>query len=136
MLRLYIRNLPPDSTYAFIKNFNAEVTEGVIQEAYFQSVDCPIGQKLESIGKLIEIYEYDTVWFKEMVAPSVETGTYLEKSFCLPNDVGRNESIISFGFSAAYYRDVMYPSTFIIGLTKIGGLLAVFQISLLLTYFH
>ena len=85
---------------------------------------------------MIEVEEYDTIWFRDWVDSTLTNRTFLDKSFCLPHDVHPNEAKINFGFSDTYYRNVRFPSNVVLGLTKIGGLFAIFQVSLFLTYYH
>ncbi len=108
MLRINLINLPQDSSYSLIKITNAEVTTAGIQFGYYKSVECEMGRELIALGKIVEIYEYDTIWFKELIEPKVIQASSFENSFCQHNHTSFDGTIIV-GVRGLYYRDIRYP---------------------------
>ena len=54
-----------------MRTSNAEVTTAGIQYGYFKSIQCEVGKELITLGKIVEFYNYDTIWFKELIQPKV-----------------------------------------------------------------
>ncbi len=42
-----------------------------LQNGYFKSIECEVGRQLVALGKIVELYDYDTIWFKELIEPEV-----------------------------------------------------------------
>jgi hypothetical protein len=94
-----------------------------------------VGEALIALGKIVEIYDYDTVWFKELIQPLVIQASFLDNSFCQPFDNSYDGSI-SFTLRGLYYRDIRYPKNVVTALSKIGGLAALLKIGIIMSYYH
>lgn len=133
-LFIEILNLPPGSKFNKNSMLKADVTQVGMQYRGYQTVDCPENSMLiETLG-LVELYDYDTILTKRWTAPRVELGAYPDNWYCTQHfDVGTN---VIFYINKVYNRSSRYPDSIVDGFTKIGGLLAIFRIGILLSFFH
>jgi hypothetical protein len=83
---------------------------------------------------LVEMYDYDTIWNQRWTTPKVELGTFSDNMYC--NQKLALDANMFFYIKKVYNRSSRYPDSIVNGLTKIGGLLAIFRIGLLLSYLH
>ena len=133
-LYLDIKNLPPGSVFNKNTLLKAQVTQIGMQYSSYQTPNCQKDQILQETFDLVDLYDYDTVWNKNWITPTIKLGASPDNLFCNQNpQVGTN---IFFYFKKVYNRSSRSPNSIINGLTKIGGLLAIFRIGLLLSYFH
>jgi hypothetical protein len=62
------------------------------------------------------------------------SGTFM-RDFCY-NKLDSEENLIKFYIKSVYFKYNRYPQNFVSGLTKIGGLVAVLQIGIILSFIH
>lgn len=126
--------MPPGSVFNKDSAIKAEPTKLGMQYSLYKTVDCPKGSILQETFNLVELYDYDTIWNKAWKTPRIVQGSSSEIVFC-----NQNPSIytnIFFFFKKVYTRSSRYPDSIFDGLTKIGGLLAIFRIGILLSFLH
>jgi hypothetical protein len=131
--------MPKGSIFNKLTFANADVTTAGIQFGAIKSIECPSEtSRLEETFKLIEYYDYDTIWSRKLVQPTSTTkASTLDNSFCTPEEESApGKSQIHFFIKSFYYRDIRYPQSIMSGLSEIGGLIAIFKIGLILSYFH
>lgn len=136
ILEIQIENLPQTGKFQFANTFNAEVIDGRIQQGFFKSTQCDVGDTLEIIGKFIQLIEYDSILPFQINEPKVTQGVYFYSGYCQPND-NPNKALIQFSFSNVFFRTTRYPKSLISGIVEIGGLVAFLSgIGLILSYYH
>lgn len=111
VLFVTLTNMPTGSTFNKYTSANADVTTAGIQFGAIKTIECPADTtRLEETLKLVEFYDYDTIWNKYFVEPSVTIATTLDNSFCvLEEERYPGQSRIDFYIKAFYFRDMRYP---------------------------
>jgi hypothetical protein len=131
-LIISINNLPYQGRYQFITFNDTRMTSGGLIRNYLESSYCVEGDQLVIFAQLLQYFEYNTVFLRELATSE----TLLASSFAKDKCSHGTNSSINFFIEGVYQIGTRYPENVISAFGKIGGLLAFFRIAVFFSYLH